>query len=359
MARGSGVELDPREETRLDIMNDTKKFLAAIAVVLIVIVALCIGISDNVQQIAKKNFSATTAAREAVQAHDIDEVNRYVDIDALIEQAAAEILSAQINATTAPTAYSMDALKIRYDELKPDFVTSARSAVDEYIAAGKITYPDAPTAAQKFFRDSGLGSCEIVSITRPHIEGNVQTSTVIVHNAKMNFNFELELDLEADAEGNWRVTKADGFDGYYTGYRRALRRKLDSLNAPIAAQMDEIFVVQSFKARVTDGDEYGFSRTLELLLKADVKSDKPLDKIIGTVSIGKDERESIAPFVIDMTDRAQGVQSIAVTKTLNPFVRADVDAMKHGLNPNDIRIEVTEIIFADGTELKQLDRLPE
>lgn len=339
-------------------MNNTKKFLAAIAVVLIVIVALCVGISSNIQEIAKKNFSATAAAREAVEAHDSAEFNRYVDIDALVDQAAAEILSAQINATLAPTAYSMDALKIRYEELKPDFVESAKAAVDEYITAGKITYPENPTAAQKFFRDSGLGSCEIVSITRPHLEGNVQTSTVIIHNAQMDFNFELTLDLEQDADGNWRVVKADGFDGYFNGYRRALRRKLDSLNAPIAAKMDEIFVVKSFKAKLSDGDEYGFSRTLDILLKADVKSDKPLEKILGTVTIGKDERESVAPFVIDMMNREQGEQSFSVAKTLNPFVRADVDAMKHGLKANDIHIEVTEIIFADGTNLKQLDRLP-
>ena len=45
-----------------------------------------------------------------------------------------------------------------------------------------------------------------------------------------------------------------------------------------------------------------------------------------------------------MTDCEQGVQIFNVTKTLNPFVRAD---------------EVTEIIFADGTNLKLLDRLPE
>lgn len=359
MARSSSAELDPRTQTGLDTMNDTKKFLAAIAVVLIVIVALCVGISSNIQELAQKNFSATAAARQAAEAHDLNEFNRYVDTDALIDQAAIEILSAQINATLAPTAYSMDTLKIRYDELKPDFVKSARAAVDEYITTGKITYPENPTDAQKFFRDSGLNSCEIVSITRPHLEGNVQTSTVIVHNAQMDFNFELALDLEQNADGNWRVIKADGFDGYYSGYRRALRRKLDSINSPIAAQMDEIFVVQSFKARVSEGDEYGFSQTLEILLKADVKSDKPLDKIIGNVTIGKDERQSVAPFVIDMLGREQGVQSFNVNKTLNPFVRADVDAMKHGLKASDIHIEVTEIIFADGTNLKQLDRLPE
>ena len=60
-----------------------------------------------------------------------------------------------------------------------------------------------------------------------------------------------------------------------------------------------------------------------------------------------------------MIGQPQGVQTFDVKKTLNPFVRADVDAMKHGLRKKDIHIEVTEIIFADGTNLKLLDQLPE
>ena len=60
-----------------------------------------------------------------------------------------------------------------------------------------------------------------------------------------------------------------------------------------------------------------------------------------------------------MTGREQGVQIFDVTKTLNPFVQADADAMKRGLKKKNIRIEVTEIIFVDGTNLKLLDRLPD
>lgn len=337
----------------------TKKFLAAIVVLLIVLVALCVGISYNIQQLNNRQESATAAARHALEAHDLENFKKYVDTDALINQAAAEILAAHINSTLAPTAYSMDELQRRYEQLKPDFVNSARAALDEYITTGKVTFPTNPTDAQKFLQNTGAATCEIKSITRPHPEGDEQTSTVMIYNPTLNFNFELELELEHDADGNWRVTSADGFDAYYNGWRRALHRKLDSLNAPIVRQMDEIFSVKSFKARASDGDEYGFSETLEIAIKADVKSDKPLATIVGNVTLGKGDRESVAAFAIDMTDKPQGEQTFLVTKTLNPFVHADADAMKHGLKANEIHIEVTEIIFADGTNLKQLDRLPE
>ena len=340
---------------------NTKKILAAVAVLLILTVAVGVAAFQNWQELKKRNSgNPAIVARQAVEAHDLETFKKAVDLDALIERAAAEILSAQINSTLAPTAYSMDELQLRYDKLKPDFVNAARAAAEEYITTGKVTFPKNLTDAQKFLKESGAASCEIKSITKPQKDGNVRVVTVVLYNSQMKFSFELELELEPVEENSWRITDAKGFENFYSGYRRALRRKLDSLNLPIGRKMDDVFKVKNFTLKSEGGDEYGFSQTLDISIKADVKSDKPLAKILGNVTLrGKDDRESIAPFVIDMTGREQGTQTFNVTKTLNPFVQADADAMKHGFKKNDIRIEITEIIFVDGTNLKLLDRLPD
>ena len=339
-------------------MNDMKKILAAIAVLLILVIALGVGIFHNLERLKAQNLTATAEARHALEARDLVTFKKCVDTEKILEQATEQILTAQINATVDPTAYSMDKLRLRYEKLKPDFMASARAALEEYITDGKVTFPAELTDAQKFFKDSGLASCEIKSVTKPHPEGNIQTSTVMFYNRQMNFNFELELELEQEGDG-WRVTGVKGLESYYNGYRHALRHKLDSLNTPIVRKMDEIFAVKNFLVQPAGGDEYGFSKMLNIEIKADVQSDKPLAKIVGQVIIGRGDRESIAPFVIDMSDREQGIQTFHVPKTLNPFMKADADAMKHGLSKHDIKIEVTEIIFADGTNLKQLDKLPD
>ena len=338
---------------------NTKKFLAIIIVLLILTIAVGVGVFYNWQDLKTRNVNPAVVARHAIEAHDLETFKKCVDMNKLIERAAEEILTEYINSTLNPTAYSMDELKIRYDKLKPDFVKSARAAAEEYISTGKVTFPNELTEAQKFFKKSGLTSCEIKSITKPQKDGSSRIVTVLFYNPYMKFSFELELELETDAENNWRITDARGFESYYGGYRRSLRRKLNSLNAPIGRQMDEIFKVKSFMVKHEGGDEYGFSQTLNIAIKADVKSDKPLEKIIGNVVLGKGDRESFAPFAIDMTQAEQGIQIFNVTKTLNPFVRADSDAMKHGFNKNEIHIEVTEIIFADGTNLKLLYKLPD
>ena len=334
-----------------------KKFLIAIVALIILTIGIGVGAWHNWQSIKKRSGNPAVLARQAVEARDLETFKKCVDLDKLIERAAEEILSAQINSTVAPSTYSMDELQLQYDKLKPDFVNSAHAAIEEYISTGKVIFPNEITEAQKFFKKSGATACEIKSISKPQKDGNAKVVTVIFYNSLMKFNFELELELAPVDENSWRIVDAKGFENFYNGYRSALRRKLDSLNAPIAHKMDDIFKVKSFMIKNAGGDEYGFSQNLDITLKADVKFDKPLAKVVGNVILGDDAHKS--PFEIDLTQAAQGVQTFNITKTLNPFVRSDVDAMKHGFKKSDVKIEVMEIIFADGTSLKPLDRLPD
>ncbi|MBR7024744.1 MAG: hypothetical protein IKI08_01885 [Selenomonadaceae bacterium] len=338
---------------------NTKKILAAGVVLLIVTIAVGFAAYQSYRQLKNRGGNPAVIARHAIEARELETFKKCIDVDKLLERAAEEILTEQINSTLAPTAYSMDELQQRYDKLKPDFVTSGRAALEEYISTGKVTFPKNLTDAQKFFKESGITSCQIKSISKPQKDGSSRIVTAIFYNSYMKFNFEIELELEPFGENDWRIKDAKGFESYYSGYRRSLKRKLNSLNAPIGHKMDEIFKVKSFIVENAGGDEYGFSQTLNLAIKADVHFDKPLAKVIGNVVLDRGDRESIAPFAIDISRAEQGTQIFNLTKTLNPFVRADADAMKHGFKKKDIHIEVTEIIFADGTNLKLLDKLPE
>lgn len=336
------------------------KYMLIVVVILFSLIGGGIFASRSWNQHKQLSENPAILARHAMEAHDLETFKRYVDLDKLIDSAAEEILTEQINSTLAPTAYSMDELQSQYDKLKLDFVNTARATAEEYISTGKVTFPNNLTDAQKFLKKSGVATCEIKGISKPQKEGNTRIVTMMIHNAHMKFNFEVELMLEPGEEVEWRITDAKGFGDYYKGYRRMLRRKLDSLNAPIAREMDSTFKVKSFSIKNEGGDEYGFSQTLNIEIKASVLSDKPLAQVHGDIVLhGKDDNESRTPFAVDITNRSQGLQTFNVTKTLNPFVRADADAMKHGFRKSDIHIEVTEIIFADGTSLKQLDSLPE
>ena len=174
------------------------------------------------------------------------------------------------------------------------------------------------------------------------------------------FYFDIDLTLEIVEKNSWRIVYATGFENYFNGYRRATRKSLEKLNAPIRDKISEIVQLKGFSAGIAEGDEYGFSQTLKMTIRADIKSDKPISRIVGNIIIeGKDDREGVTPFSMDMIGRENGVQDFDVVKTLNPFVREDVEVMRHGLRRDNLHIEVMQIDFADGTTLKEFDELPE
>lgn len=328
----------------------------------VLIVAIAIGGLIGYAQIKKAPTNSLNIIRSTVNNHNIDEFNKLVDVDKILNMAADEILVEKMNEDT--TAYSTQQVADVYNnEIKPDFLNVTRKAVEEYVSTGKITIPNpVQTNTQRWLKHSEMSSCLIESMSKPIVTGDTATAVVYFKNEALKFSFELTLDLErlGKKESGWKVVNVKGLEDYNKALKRALAKKLDSLNAPIHAQMDEIISVKEINARIGEGDEYGFSQTLKIAMKAEVKSNKPLSKILGKVIIddGQD-RENSTPFTIDMAYHPQGLQTFNIDKVLNPFVRGDVNIMKHGMRRSQLSAEIDEIIFLDGTRIKAMDRLPD
>ena len=335
-----------------------KKFLL-ILIPIIALFALGIGAFRAYSQMKNLPISSMKNIQETVDHHDNENFYKLVDIDAVLENAAEEILSAKINAELNSTAYSMQEITNVYEQRKPEFIGAAKSAVEDYLSTGRVKFPDTLTPTQKWFKDSEINSCVVKHISKPVVKENSASSKVEFYNQSLLFSFELEFALEKIDKNQWKIIGAKGFDSYLAGLNRALKKKLERINAPVREEIKDIFVVKGFDAKVTEGDEYGFSRTMKLAIKADVKTEKPLSKIVGRIIIvDRDGNEGITPFDIDMAYKPKGLQTFNVDKVLNPFVKADSDAMKHGLRKSNIHIEITEIYYLDGTALKQFDELP-
>ena len=324
------------------------------------VITIFIGGFLGYSQIKKNPNSALKTIRNAINSHNVEEFNRLVDVDKILDEAAGEILAEKLNKDT--TAYSVQQVNDIYNnQLKPDFINVTKNAVEEYVKTGKITLPTpVQTEAQRWLKHSEMNSCVIESMSKPIFTGDSATATVYFKNTDLKFTFELEIDLEKTDKKTWKVIGVKGIEDYNKSLKRALEKKLDRLNTPIRSQMDEIINIQELNARIGEGDEYGFSQTLKIAMKADVKSSKSLSKIIGRILVDDgEERENAAPFTIDMAYHPQGVQTFNIDKVLNPFVRGDVNIMKHGMRRSQLHAEIDEIIFLDGTNLKIMDKLPD
>ena len=337
-----------------------KKFLIAAVALVFILAAIGIGLFISYNQMQKMPANSFRIIREAIAAHDVETFYKMVDIDAILDTAAEEILVEQLNQDT--TNYSMQQVANTYNnELKPDFISVTKRAVDEYLTTGRVNLDAiAMTNTQRWLKRSSINSCEIIGISKPAIMGQNGSALIMFRNSALNFSFELELELERLEPDGWKIINAKGFTDYNKALKRALDKKLAALNAPIYSQLNEIVNVQELNARIGEGDEYGFSQTLKIAMKADVKPNKPLARIVGKIIIGyNDDSANPAPFVIDMAYHPTGLQTFNIDKVLNPFVRADVDIMKHGLRRSALRAEIDEVDFLDGTVIKVLDQLPD
>ena len=333
-----------------------KLFLILFSV--LVLVAVVIGAFVVLAKSDGQSKNPIKNIRQSITKHDADKFYSMVDVDAVLDDAAKEILSAQINSNVDALAYSTQDVVARFESLKPEFVASAKSALDEYIAKGTVTFQPPLTPAQKFLKDSKVETCTVKSFSKPKFEGDTAHAKVEFYNEGMNFYFELELTLEKVGK-TWKVTGAKGFENYLNGFNRTMRKTLEQLNAPIRDEIKQTFSVKGFSANISEGDEYGFSQTLHLKVQADLNYSKPVSRVGGNIIInGRDGREGVTPFSIDVAGSPQGVQIFELDKVLNPFVREDANVMRHGLKRSDLHIEITQIDFADGTTLKEFIELP-
>ncbi len=335
-----------------------KKILLILIPVLL-IVAIGIGAVIAFTSSNKTSKNPMKNLRQSIERHDAERFYKILDVDAVLNSAAEEILTAQINSKIDVLAYSTQEFKTAYENLKPDFIDAAKIALDEYVKTGKVTLNPPLSPAQKFFKDSEITSCTIKNFSKPKTEDNETHAAVEFYNAGLNFYFMLDVTLEK-IDDAWKITNAKGFENYYSGYTRAMKNKLESINAPIREEIDSSVKVKGFEGAVHEGDEYGFSKILKLKIRAEINSEKPIARIGGNVIIdGKEGREGLTPFSVEVADSKNGVQDFNVDKVLNPFVREDADVMRHGLRKSAIHIEITQLDFADGTTLKEFDELPE
>lgn len=337
-----------------------KKFLIiAVPLILIALVAMGVCSWQAMQKVQTLPAYSMKVIHETVANHDTETFYRLVDAEKILKVAAEEIVTEKINGDLNSMIYSTLELSNTYENLREDFLNAATPALKEYILTGKIKFPESPTEMQEWLQKSGVDTCTVNNYSKPIIGDGEAYATINFHNAAMNFDFEIEVTLQRINDTEWKIIDAKGFESYYLGVNRALKIRLDSLNAPIKDKIAETFDVKNFSTEITEGDEYGFSKTLKISLNADFYSDKPVEKIIGRVILeGRDGNAGITPFEIEVIDAENGVQTFEINKILNPFVKQDADVMKRGFRKSALHIEVTEIDYLDGTILKEFDKLP-
>ena len=224
-----------------------KKFLI-IAVPLILVALTAVGVCSwqALQKVQTLPSNSVKTIRDTVARRDAEKFYRLVDVDKVIEIAAEEILTAKINSEINSTVYSTLELSNQYENLREDFIYAAKTALNDYLAKGKMNLPEYPTEMQAWLKKTGVDTCTINNYSTPVVRDGVATAGINFHNAAMDFDFEIEVSMQKISETEWQIIDAKGFEGYFLGVKRALKIRLDSINAPIQSKIAETFAIKDF-----------------------------------------------------------------------------------------------------------------
>ncbi len=302
--------------------------------------------------------------RNSIADHDWDTFSSYVDVDSIVAEAAGELLEdrmAKIEKDTA--AYSMKQMSDTYEQqVRPEFIQTVTKAFENYISHGRIKFPENRelTDTERLLKRYQINAMELAGVGKPTAVDGEGKMALNFTNSELRTSFELEARIALQDDGSWKITGVSGWKNAAKILDKALDAKLQSMNRPIQQKMDDIVNVKEIRAEIGPRDEYGFSETLSMKMKADIKSDQPLSRITGRIHIEvPDGEDTFAPFELDMAFHPQGLQTFPVDKVLNPFVRSDVKIMRHGLTRNAFRAEITGVEFLDGKRLELLTALPD
>jgi len=329
-----------------------------------IIVALLAGTLGAYTNYKKLPAYSVKFIRSTIPDHNWEGFREYVDVDGIVEAAAGELLEEKMAQMEKDTgAYSMKQMSDAYEqEVKPEFIRVMTKGFEDYISRGRIKFPEGKELSdtERLLKNYMVNSMQIVSISKPSVSNGEGSFLIEFANPELKTSFEMEAKIAQQDNGMWKITGISGWKACAKAIDKAMKARLDRLNSPIRQKMQDIMDIKEISAEIGPRDEYGFSETLRIRIKADIKSDEPLSAIIGRVNIEvPDGEDTFAPFEVDMNFRPQGLQTVEVEKVLNPFVRSDVKIMRNGLTRRAFHGEITGVVFKNGKRLELLTSLPD
>lgn len=211
----------------------------------------------------------------ALTKHDVDRFQRYVDLDGLLDTSYDDFMAGLVLADTPGSEEEKAAIGDFTQMLKAPLLTSLKSAIEQYVAAGE--WPSASSGsgtaldASQFLEKSGLAELKyrgIDSLTKDEEKGTA-TAMVRVYQKEADDEFVFAVELTQQEDGDWRVTRVTNvkdFAAFLAKTRQAkLRAYADASNAIIARHNETMMKAQEDFTTTLAAGSLGNQQTREAL----------------------------------------------------------------------------------------------
>lgn len=303
--------------------------------------------------------------RDAVQKHDVDQVEAYVDWDTLLPKAFDDSITAY--GEISGEKLSDNPLAMGFVQaMKPQVVSALKQGVTTLIKGNPEK--DASQASQADQMAYGMtknivhNPITVKDISTISKEGKEALVAVKLQDKKLEGEYTVKLKMAQKDDGKWRIKEINNLTDVLLTMDKLTKEKLAKLNAPIQEQIDAALAVSNPSMKIgSDGNPFFESRWITYQNTLTNQTDKTIvwvgQKAVikdqdGKTMRAKDFHYSQKPL------EAKGNVTVYYKDKLNPFIASE-KKLGDGLDGKQLEMTITGIKYADGTSLKLLTEIPD
>lgn len=304
--------------------------------------------------------------RDAVQKHDVDQVEAFVDWDTLLPKAFDDSLAAYENVSGEKLADNPLAMGF-VQAMKPQVVSAMKQGVTTLIRGDQEK--DASKASQADQMAYGMtknivhNPVTVKDVSTISKEGREALVAVKLQDKKLEGEYTVKLKMAQKDDGKWRIKEISNLADVLQTVDQLTKDKLAKLNAPIREQIDQAVTVEN-PTMTLRSDHNPFFENKWIVYKRTLVNHTDKDIVyVGTVINIKDQDGKIVRTknysYTKHTLKANGKVTIYGKDELNPFLSSEEKLSKEGLTGKTLEATITEIRYADGTSIKLLTEIPD
>lgn len=302
--------------------------------------------------------------RDAVQKHDVDQVEAYVDWDTLLPKAFDDSLAAYENVSGEKLADNPLAMGF-VQAMKPQVVSAMKQGFttlirgDQEKDASKASQADQMTYwMTKNIVHNPVTVKDVSTISK---EGREALVAVKLQDKKLEGEYTVKLKMAEKDDGKWRIKETSNLADVLQTVDQLTKDKLAKLNAPIREQIDQAVTVDKHSMKLySDRNPFFENKWIRYFATVTNHTDKDIvyykmDFVIKDQDgkILRDKR-----YYYDRPIKANKGTSISTKDELNPFISSE-EKLSKGLGGKTLDAAITEIRYADGTSIKLLTEIPD
>lgn len=327
------------------------------AIFIFIIIAALAGAAFYFLYFIRTPAYALNQARLAVQQHDTEKFQRYVDLQSVMDNAFEDTIKAESKITNADLFSNPFALGILH-MLKPSVVELMKQEALNKIAAKpkqeeKAVDPVPDAMRRNIERHIPLDKFTFKDLKLTKHAAAEATAALVLHNKNLNKDFIVNLQMLNNENGDWQIKKVDNLAELIIQLEAAKQAKQAAENQEVIDRLNKAVSASEIRLNIfTDNNAQEMEPQKILLAAISVRNmtNVTINRMYYDVTIENEKGETLYSYPEHFRGAIEPGQmrELNTSKKLNAMLPDDKKLMEQDISKINGKIQITYIAFDDG-----------